>query len=59
VAQQTTKFIQIAATSINSDSAQLITQLFALDEDGTVWTYHFAARGGQQENWSRLKTERK
>jgi alpha-tubulin suppressor-like RCC1 family protein len=60
IVEENAKFVQISATSSQSDIApQVHTQLFALDDEGTVWAYRFQTQGGEKERWFRLSDERK
>jgi hypothetical protein len=58
MAQNQPKFIQIAAAS-GQINGLLISQLYALDEEGNVWSYHFQERGGDNDIWVKLKSDRK
>jgi hypothetical protein len=58
MAQNPAKFVQISVTSTFHRIDQLITHLFALDEDGNVWAYEFTSQGGRKEGWWRLREER-
>jgi len=48
------KFIQIAASTTESNQI-----LVALDEEGDVWSYRFMTKGGDKEQWVKLKSDRK
>jgi len=53
------KFVQITSNAVISDGGTIVRELFALDEEGNVWTYRFSLKGGEIERWERLKTDRK
>ena len=52
------KFIQITATCADR-RGEMITELFALDDTGTVWKYHFSTKPGDNERWIKLAADRK
>ena len=53
------KFVQITSCAVISDGGTIVRELFALDEEGEVWTYQFLLKDGEVERWERLKTDRK
>jgi hypothetical protein len=53
------KFVQITSNAVISEGGTIVRELFALDEEGNVWTYRFSLKGGEIERWERLKTDRK
>jgi len=52
------KFIKITATCADR-RGEMITELFALNETGTVWKYHFSTKAGNNERWIKLASDRK
>ena len=52
------RFVQIAAAVTTNTLGQGVRDIYALDEEGSVWVYRQDADVGQKRGWQKLSDDR-